>query len=328
MQDKVSQELKDNYLKFSKHLLWAVTGAGKTEILFSTLNDALEKGFRVAIVSPRVDVCEELFPRFQAAFNLDISLMHGKKDDDLHWTQLVIATVHQMIKFRSAFDLIIVDEVDSYPLFGNYWLQDILFRALKKDKRVIYLSATPPKKILQNVDKIYYLPQRFHGKPLPVPKPKIILGQSILPQKILRHIRRLIRDKQRFIMFFPSIEILEKFGEGLEKYNLDFSYKLVSSKNNERLDIIRKFRVEKLFALFSTTILERGVTFNDIDVLVYQSNHPNFSKEVLIQIAGRAGRQREHFDNEVTFYYREYNQQIKFSINEIKKMNRLAEKLI
>ena len=47
--------------------MWAVTGAGKTEMLFAVLHQTLQEG-RIALASPRVDVCLELFPRIQAVF--------------------------------------------------------------------------------------------------------------------------------------------------------------------------------------------------------------------------------------------------------------------
>ncbi|MDO1605133.1 helicase-related protein [Lactobacillus sp. YT155] len=320
LQQKVSNELSNSIFEYQKHLLWAVTGAGKTEILFQTINKLLKSGQRIIIVSPRIDVCEELYPRFKEAFTLDISLMHGQKEDRLIATQLTIATVHQLLKFEKAFDVIIVDEVDSYPLFGNAWLEKIINKALKPQGRMIYLSATPPKQFLRKVEKIYYLPLRFHGQPLPVPKSKMCFNQAT----IFKQMKLLQKKQQRFLLFFPSIIAMKEFAA---KINWKLNFECVSSEDRQRLEIVERFRAEKIFALLTTTILERGVTFNNVDVLVYNADHKNFSKEVLIQIAGRAGRQKEHFDNQVIFYYRNYNCQIRHAIQEIKSLNKLGEKL-
>ena len=62
-----------------RRLLWAVTGAGKTEMIFSTIEQAIQNRERICIASPRVDVCLELFPRLQAAFkSVEMVLLHGK----------------------------------------------------------------------------------------------------------------------------------------------------------------------------------------------------------------------------------------------------------
>ena len=53
---------------FREHLLWAVTGSGKTEMIFSSIEWMLQQGKRVAIAAPRIDVCVELAPRLNEAF--------------------------------------------------------------------------------------------------------------------------------------------------------------------------------------------------------------------------------------------------------------------
>ena len=75
---------------------------------------------RIALASPRVDVCLELFPRIQAVFPHEaIALLHGNSQEAYRYTKLVICTTHQLLKFHQAFDLLIVDEVDSFPFVNN-----------------------------------------------------------------------------------------------------------------------------------------------------------------------------------------------------------------
>ena len=50
------------------HLIHAVCGSGKTEILFEPIHKLLTEGKRVCIAAPRVDVILELEPRLRAAF--------------------------------------------------------------------------------------------------------------------------------------------------------------------------------------------------------------------------------------------------------------------
>ncbi|MBS6214987.1 MAG: DEAD/DEAH box helicase family protein, partial [Staphylococcus aureus] len=54
-------------------LLYAVTGAGKTEMMFQGIQYARRQGDNIAIVSPRVDVVVEISKRIKHAFlNEDI----------------------------------------------------------------------------------------------------------------------------------------------------------------------------------------------------------------------------------------------------------------
>ncbi|MCW1007072.1 DNA/RNA helicase, partial [Streptococcus anginosus] len=85
-------------------------------MIFPLVDYALRQGQRIALATPRVDVCNELFPRFQAAFpDIDILLLHGKVDHPYRLSPLTIASTHQLLRFYQAFDLLIVDEVDAFP---------------------------------------------------------------------------------------------------------------------------------------------------------------------------------------------------------------------
>jgi len=332
-QKKGVRELIRAFDKRQDHLVWAVTGAGKTEMIFPLIEQALINQQRVAVCSPRVDVCIELFPRIQKVFpNTSVGLFHGKSEEPYHLTQIMLATVHQLIRFEKAFDVLIIDEVDSYPLAGNEMLHHAISKAKKNNGLIIYLSATPPKKLLQAVKKgqvsLTKLYQRFHGHPLPEPQCHLLLKNSeflgINPQLRLK-IRQLIKTNQRFMLFFPQIPMMKSFAKTLHKLYPVLTFVDVSSKDQHRLEKVQQFREQKVQAILTTTILERGVTFKKIMVLVVEAQAQEFSKTSLIQIAGRAGRGKDSFDDEVHFYYQFYNEQIRLACSEIKYLNRQAK---
>ena len=49
-------------------LLYAVTGAGKTEMIYEGISLSRKRGFNVAIISPRVDVVVEISQRIKEVF--------------------------------------------------------------------------------------------------------------------------------------------------------------------------------------------------------------------------------------------------------------------
>ena len=77
-QAEVSEKLLETYQKQKDSLVHAVTGAGKTEMIYKIVAYVLESKGNVAIASPRVDVCRELFLRMQRAFTCSISLLHAE----------------------------------------------------------------------------------------------------------------------------------------------------------------------------------------------------------------------------------------------------------
>lgn len=333
-QQKGVRELITALEKKQDHLVWAVTGAGKTEMIFPLIERILQKNQRVALCSPRVDVCIELFPRIQSVFpNTSVGLFHGKSEERYHLTQIAIMTVHQLIRFEKAFDVLIIDEVDSYPLAGNIMLHKAINKAKKTNGMIVYLSATPPKKLLQNVrqgkitlSKLY---QRFHGHPLPEPQCHLLFKKidfwGINPQ--LRYkLNQMINNKQRFMLFFPQIPIMKYFAKQLKKLYPTLTFVDVSSKDKQRLEKVQQFREQQVQAILTTTILERGVTFKKITVIVVEAQAKEFTKTTLIQIAGRAGRGKDSYDDEVHFYYQYYTEQIRLACAEIKYLNRQAKK--
>lgn len=73
------------------HLVHAVCGAGKTELLFPVVHFALQEGLRVCIATPRTDVVLELFPRFHKVFpRTTIHALYGGAPQQQGYAQLIM----------------------------------------------------------------------------------------------------------------------------------------------------------------------------------------------------------------------------------------------
>ncbi|UQS81699.1 DEAD/DEAH box helicase family protein [Bombilactobacillus folatiphilus] len=326
-QAKIAQKLCQLENKQEDHLVWAVTGSGKTEMLFPVLQQAILKQERIAWVAPRIDVCNEIYPRLQQAFQaVSLQLMHGQNPHPYQYSQLLVCTIHQLLKFYRAFDLIILDECDSYPYVNNVMLHHALEQALKMDHCLLSLTATPSReyqKLMKQQLSYSVLNRRFHGQDLPVPKYCLITNVRFnkLNQRLQRIIKQLITQHQRFLLFVDSIKQAEQISNLLKIWLPNFQQTFVHAKDPKRQEKVQAFRKQKWSALVTTTVLERGVTFFDVDVLVWQADSKRFTMQSLIQIAGRAGRSIEHSDNQVWFFGETYNQNIVAAIQQIKRLN-------
>lgn len=76
--------------------------------------------------------------------------------------------------------------------------------------------------------------------------------------------------------------------------------------------------------MITTTILERGVTVKDLQVIVIDADNMTFTPESLIQISGRVGRKFNARTGKVIFLGKSYNENIKKSIKTIKDINHRA----
>ena len=79
-QEKVSEGLLQAVDKQEPTLVHAVTGAGKTEMIYQVVAKVIDDGGAVCLASPRIDVCLELYKRLQNDFACDIALLHGESE--------------------------------------------------------------------------------------------------------------------------------------------------------------------------------------------------------------------------------------------------------
>src|SRR5699024_4009272 len=106
--------------------------------------------------------------------------------------QVILSTTHQLYRYRHACDVLVIDEVDAFPYHKEKSLQLAADRAQKDRSALISLTATPRSHQLKQINstqaELVFVPIRFHGHPLIMPKwvmvPKLqkALLQSILPK--------------------------------------------------------------------------------------------------------------------------------------------------
>ncbi|HFU4000101.1 TPA: DEAD/DEAH box helicase [Streptococcus suis] len=332
-QQGISDGLLANVEKRQATLVHAVTGAGKTEMIYYTVASVIDKGGAVCLASPRIDVCIELYKRLQNDFSVPISLLHGESEPYFR-TPLVVATTHQLLKFYQAFDLVLIDEVDAFPYADNPMLYRAADNAVKEDGVQVFLTATSTdeldKKVKTGKLKRLSLPRRFHGNPLVVPqkvwfsKFDANLKQNKLVPKLTKAIQEQRKSGFPLLIFVPEISKGQNFAKIMEKTFPDETIGFVSSQTENRLEIVEGFRNKDVTILISTTILERGVTFPGVDVIVVQANHYLYTSSSLVQIAGRVGRSMDRPTGLLQFFHEGSTRSIEKAIAEIKQMNKEA----
>lgn len=304
-------------------LLYAVTGAGKTEMMYEGIRVARQLGFNVAIVSPRVDVVVEISLRIKEAFNSeDIDVLHQSSQQQYNG-HFIVATVHQLFRFKSHFDVIFIDEVDAFPLSMDPRLMEAIRLSSKQKHSHIFMTATPPKELLNRLssEQIITLPARFHKHPLPVPNFTYFkLNVKHIQLKLKRILMNQITEKRYTLVFFNNIELMVETYQHYRYHFSDLIY--VSSKDALRFSKVQALRNGEHAIVFTTTILERGFTMAQLDVIVINAH--TFEKAALIQIAGRVGRKQGAPTGKVIFMHEGVSIAMIQAKREIKKMNRLG----
>lgn len=326
-------------------LVWAVCGAGKTEMLFPGIAKGLEQGKRICIATPRADVVRELKPRIQKAFqHVTVQALYGGSKDKEADAQLLLATTHQLLRFKQAFDVMIIDEVDAFPYHKDPSLPFAAERAKTDASSTIYLTATPRKEHQLRMDRKQlphvFVPLRYHGHPLPVPQMKMTfslrkdLRNHEPPSAFLSWLQKRENPKRQLLIFVPTIAMAENLHENIAKLLLqekviqtNKEITFVHAEDPDRAKKVQRFRDREITVIITTTILERGVTFPSVDVAVIDAGHDVFDEAALVQIAGRAGRSADDPTGEVIFFHDGKSEAMVQAIRAIQKMNKRGGEL-
>lgn len=326
-----------------KFLIWAVTGAGKTEMIFPFIHYTAARGGRVLIATPRKDVVLELEPRIQRAFaTYSVVTLYGGSEQRWEQGQITIATTHQLLRFHQAFDLVIIDEIDAFPYHNNPMLSYAADKVCKPSGTNILLSATPPTRVRLAAERgrlpHVRVPVRFHKHPLPVPQLLSTppLRQSIaaesVPQSIQTRLEVSIERGAQVFVFVPNIQLVEPMvmllRNKLSRASKSAAVRIegTSSKDTSRTEKVQLFRSREIRVLVTTTILERGVTVPQSDVFILDADSKLFDEAALVQMAGRAGRSKDDPYGKVYLAAAEITKSQKEALRQIRTMNRIARK--
>jgi len=319
-QSDISRKVLENFKNNKSTLIHAVCGSGKTELVYGIISYAISLGMHIGFAVPRREVVIDLYPRFKGSYpNHKVITVYGGHTNTLEG-DIILLTTHQLYRYTNYFDLLIVDEIDAFPFKDNNLLMNLFKRSIKGN--FVFMSATPPDEIVNDFKKnnnpILELHTRYHRHALPVPINKVRIGYlKIL--FIIKKIKEYKKEKKQVMIFTPTIKRCEEIYFILNLFIKKGSY--VHSKCEDRNQRIKDFKSKKFDYLVTTSVLERGVTIKNIQVIIYDADNAMYNKGVLIQISGRVGRKIDAPDGDVYFLANKVTKEMKDAINEIKKDN-------
>ncbi|WP_374076280.1 primosomal protein N' [Bdellovibrio bacteriovorus] len=216
---------------FATHLLFGVTGSGKTEVYLRLLDKVLKEGKRGIVLVPEISLTPQLIQRFARRFGDKIAALHSQLTDrerTNQWWDIVEGRKSILIGARSALfcpvedlGLIIVDE-EHEPSFK----QDEKLKYNGRDAAVmmgklmncpvVLGSATPSLESWKNAQEgkyqLHTLRHRVANRSLPD-----IEVIDLRHQKSDDEEKKKIIDKYSHLPFWLSPALYERMGEVLER---------------------------------------------------------------------------------------------------------------
>ncbi len=155
--EKITQAVKEN--KFETHLLYGITGSGKTEIYLQAIEYALALGKSALMLVPEISLTGQTIERFRSRFDQRIAILHhrlspGERSDE--WRRIKRGEAEIVIGARSALfcplrnlGLIIIDEEHDGAYKQSeespcYHARDVAVMRGKLSKAVVILGTATP----------------------------------------------------------------------------------------------------------------------------------------------------------------------------------------
>ena len=174
------------FLKFKVHLLYGVTGSGKTQVYLKLIEDKIKKNQGVLVLVPEIGLTSQLFQRISQVFPGDAAVIHSGlslRQKKIEWESVVSGRKKILLGARSALfcpihdlSLIILDEEHETHFKQEdklrYHGRDSALRLAQiYDIPIVLGSATPSLESWARADANQYMlhkmKNRFHNQSLP-----------------------------------------------------------------------------------------------------------------------------------------------------------------
>ena len=249
-QERAIQEILQHKGHFQVHLLYGITGSGKTEVYIPIIRSYLQKGEGVIFLIPEIALTPQMVERFQAEFGDILAISHSQLSDRQRleqWQRIAKGECRLVIGARSAIfspvqnlGLIIVDEEheQSYKQENNprYNGRDVaVMRGKISDAQVILGSATPSLESWYNQKNGKYQLHCLNSRPLDIKLPRVQIislcedySQQMFSDELIAAIAVRLERKEQVILFqnrrgFSSYMQCLKCGELIKCPNCDIS---------------------------------------------------------------------------------------------------------
>ncbi|BBE29962.1 primosomal protein N' [Tepiditoga spiralis] len=224
-QQKVVNEI--NALNDKPHLLYGVTGSGKTEVFFEIAKPLLENGKKILITIPEISLTPQLVNRIKNRFaEYNVSLYHSSltSSEKLKtWYDSINGKTDIIVGTRSALfipvkelGMIIMDEehdTSYYQSEGTIYdgVEAAFIRSKIENIKLVLASATPRvKDYYRAINNEFYMEKiekRIFSK---MPEVEIINMKEeekiswIFSKKVIKEIKKTLEKDKKIIIFTPT----------------------------------------------------------------------------------------------------------------------------
>lgn len=237
--------------------------------------------------------------------------------------RLKVCSCKSVLEIKEKFDLIIYDEIRSFPVLNKYEILELMTRVSEEETKFIVYSI---ESLFRNKREIV-LPVK--NDRIPMVEPRTILTRidinKDIPFVVYDYLKWSIISNRRVIIYAPSEEKIKNIYRYINNYCSDFTKNIMCcEKDKKDKKQIANFEKMKRAVLITNDFQQ---TFSDIkntDVMVYFANDPEYDYKKLIYFCGNVGRSERDSKGEVIFLANEETEEMERAKNIMRNFNKEA----
>jgi late competence protein required for DNA uptake (superfamily II DNA/RNA helicase) len=237
--------------------------------------------------------------------------------------RLRICNFNNAIQLKEKFDLVIYDDIRSFPSYGNYEVLNLISKMSNESTKLIVYSI---ENILKN-NRELVLPVKDNR--IPIIEPRTILTRidinKDIPFVIYDYLRWSINSDRKVIICVPDEDKLEKVYFYISNYCRNISKSIVcftKGKTDKRL--IANFQKMKKVVIITNDFEKVFSNSVNVDVMVYFADDSRFDYKKLIYFCGSVGRSEKDSKGEVIFLANEETEDMEKAKNITRNFNKEA----
>lgn len=215
-------------------------------------------------------------------------------------SSLIICNYKNAVRLKDKYDLVIYDDINSFPQYHSYEILDLIIKCMDDNGRTICFSV---ESIFKNVRDII-IPTRSNKRPIAEPRyviTRIDLNKD-MPYMIYDYLNFSVENNRKVIIYLPDSERVHNIFSYLYNFKSSLSKNImyyIHGESDEKL--LYNFSTMKRAILVTNDFKERLISLKDTDVVVYFADDTIFDYKKLVYFCGKVGRSETLRAAEVIF---------------------------
>jgi len=237
-------------------------------------------------------------------------------------SNFIISNYYHARKLRYKFDLIIYNDIRSYPEISSFEILDILDLLIKSDGKILYFGIEDVLKRSKDI----LIPVRDCR--IPMFEPKIITTRvditRDIPFVIFEYLKWSLRYGRKVIIYTPDADKTKSVYGYMVNYMDKLTKNIFRYTEIDKTDIIKGFANSTKAVLITNEFNELGLNMQDCDIMVFFADSAIFNYKKLLFLSCKGIRYPNKYVGEVIFLSKDETDEMDETRDLIRRFNKEA----